>query len=396
LIERAHARGLRVILDYVPCHTSIEHPWFRTHPDRYVWTDKPNNWRSFFGTPAWTLDSTSGRYYLHSFYREQPDLNWHNPEVVRAMTDVLRFWLARGVDGFRIDAICRLLKDEQLRDDPPARAPLPFPTDAEYGKLDHVHSSNHPQTGALLAQLREAAGDTFLIGELGVLTSQYGPYLEYLDCVFGFETFFAAWQPAALRKSIEDALAIPPSRGKVAWVLSNHDYPRIATRVGRRYEHIALLLLLTLPGICFVYQGEELGLLDGHAAGEHDRFGRDGTRCPIPWNATANGGFTDGVPWLPVCDPSDRNVAQSETDPNSLLAFHRRVMALRHTVNGPLTFLDLGDDVLAYRRGRHVVMLNFGDTPHIVGAKMKLVVASDSTTSGSSIAPCSGAIFFTG
>ena len=168
LVARAHDRGLRVLLDLVPSHTSIEHPWFRERPDWYVWSDDgpANNWVASFGGPAWTRDERSGRWYLHSFYPEQPDLNWRNPEVRREFGRIVRFWTDRGIDGFRVDAIDRLMKDVGLRDDPPASAEFPFPAPAEYTALDHVHSVNDPEIGLALAALREAAGDRFLVGEV--------------------------------------------------------------------------------------------------------------------------------------------------------------------------------------------------------------------------------------
>ena len=149
LVEAVHERGLRLLMDLVPCHTSIEHRWFTEHPDWYIWADgrdggPPNNWVAAFGGSAWTRDERSGRWYLHSFYPEQPDLDWRNPEVVRAMQDVIRFWLARGVDGFRIDAIDRLVKDAELRDDPPASAPFALPLPDEYAQLEHLYSANSP------------------------------------------------------------------------------------------------------------------------------------------------------------------------------------------------------------------------------------------------------------
>ena len=177
LIEAAHARGLRVLLDLVPSHTSIEHPWFREHPTRYVWAEggPPNNWRASFGGPAWTRDDETGRWYLHSFYPEQPDLDWRNPEVRTAMREVVRFWLDRGADGFRVDAADRLVKDAELRDDPPASEPFPLPLPAEYGALEHIHSVDDPDIGIALGALREAAGDALLIGEVYLPTARLAP-----------------------------------------------------------------------------------------------------------------------------------------------------------------------------------------------------------------------------
>jgi len=270
LVSSAHRRGLAVLMDLVPCHTSIEHPWFRAHPDRYVWADgrgegPPNNWVATFGGPAWTRDERSGRWYLHSFYPEQPDLDWRNPEVVEAMQDFVRFWLERGVDGFRIDALDRLLKDPQLRDDPLARAPFGLPLEREYGRLEHVHSTNSPDIPKALVALREAAPEALLVGEVYLPAAASTAYLEHLDAVFAFELFHAPWEASALRTAIAACTALDGSNraGGAAWVLSNHDFPRLPDRIGRENLRAAAVLLLTLPGLAFVYQGEEIGQRDG-------------------------------------------------------------------------------------------------------------------------------------
>src|SRR6185503_11411625 len=172
------------LLDFVVCHTSIEHPWFRKHPDRYIWSPvdgPPNNWVAAFGGPAWSRDERSGRWYLHSFYPEQPDLDWRNPEVVDAMQGVVRFWLDRGVDGFRLDAVNLILKDAELRDDPPASGEFPFPRAGESATLDHVYSDNQPDAVEALRAIRAAAGDALLVGEVYLPTSEYGRWLEVLD-----------------------------------------------------------------------------------------------------------------------------------------------------------------------------------------------------------------------
>ena len=358
LVAAAHERGLRVLLDLVPSHTSIEHPWFREHPDRYIWSPvdgPPNNWRAAFGGSAWSRDEESGRWYLHTFYPEQPDLDWRNPEVVSAMQDVVRFWLHRGVDGFRLDAVNVIGKDADLRDDPPASGEFALPLMGESAELDHVYSGNRPETIDALRAIREAAGDAFLVGEVYLPTSECRRYLEVLDLVFAFEFLFSPWDAARLRAAIEPAAKL----GRFAWVMSNHDFDRLATRVGPENLRAAAVLLLTLPGTAFVYQGDELGQPNGPGADPpYDRAGRDGMRHPLAWNATPTGGFTTGTPWLPVLGPAERNVESQRDDASSLLSLYRRLLDLRRGLDGSFRFLDAEPGVLAYERGNHVVAVN--------------------------------------
>ena len=194
LLAAAHDRGLRVLLDLVASHTSIEHPWFREHPEWYVWAEgehPPNNWIAAFGGPSWTRLPGTDRWYLHSFYPEQPDLDWRNPEVRAAMGDVVRFWVDRGVDGFRVDAADRLLKDPELRDEPPATAPFGLPLPPEVAEWDYMHSGNAPDMALALAAIREAAGDALLVGEVYLPSDRLGPYLEHFDLAFAFELLHA-------------------------------------------------------------------------------------------------------------------------------------------------------------------------------------------------------------
>ena len=329
LVAAAHERGLRVLLDLVPSHTSIEHPWFREHPDRYIWSPvdgPPNNWAAAFGGPAWSQDPGGRGWYLHTFYPEQPDLNWRNPDLVRAMQDVVRFWLDRGVDGFRVDAVNVMVKDAELRDDPPASGEFPLPLTGEAAELDHVYSGNRPEVTDALAALREAAGDALLVGEVYLETAEYPRYLEHLDLVFAFELLHSPWETEQLRAAIEPALAL----GRVAWVLSNHDFPRLASRVGEQRLREAAELLLSLPGTAFIYQGDEIGLADGPGADPpFDRAGRDRHRHPMQWDATPNGGFTTGTPWLPPIDAERRNVEAQRGDPASLLEHYRSLISRR-------------------------------------------------------------------
>ncbi len=358
LVAGAHARGLRLLLDLVPCHTSIEHPWFGEHPDRYLWSPvdgPPNNWIAAFGGPAWSPDPHGRGWYLHSFSPQQPDLDWRNPAVAAAIGDAMRFWLARGVDGFRVDAVDRLLKDAQLRDDPPATAPPPLPEHPEAARLRPLRSRDQPDVGAPLAALRAAAGDALLVGEAYLPSARMAPYLEHLDRCFCFELMHADWRADALRAAIAGA---PP---RSAWVLSNHDHPRLPNRVGPANVRTAALLLLTLPGMAFVFQGDELGMADGPGrVPPDDRAGRDVHRHPMAWDGGPHGGFTAGEPWTAVVRPAGGSVAEQAADRGSTLALYRDLIALRRELGPGLEVEDRSDAVVVLRRGDHLVAVNVG------------------------------------
>ena len=366
LVADAHDRGIRVVLDLVVSHTSIEHPWFRERPDFYVWADgpePPNNWLASFGGPAWSPDPVSGRLYLHSFYPEQPDLDWRHPEVRAAMAGVVRHWVGRGVDGFRIDAVDRMVKDAGLRDDPPAEAPFPLPMPEELRKLDLIHSRDSPEIALALATLREAAGDVPLIGEVYLPVARILPYLEYLDAAFAFDLLHADWDAEHLAAAIERSSAA----GGVAWVTSNHDFPRVATRWGEKNTRAAAVLLLTLGDTAFLYQGEELGMVDGGPADPpRDRFGRDGCRRPMQWDGSHAGGFTAGDPWLAPVDPESRNADSEAADEGSVLNLFRRLIELRREIDGDPVRVSSPANTLVFDRGRHRVAINLGDGPATV------------------------------
>ena len=288
LVAAAHERGLKVLMDIVPCHTSIEHPWFTEHPDWYIWADgrdggPPNNWVSAFGGPAWTYHEGRGQWYLRSFYPEQPDLDWRHPDVPDAIGDALRFWVERGADGFRIDAIDRLMKDPELRDDPPRTEPFGLPLAPHEEHLALTNSRNGPGTGEALAKIRDAVGDAFLVGEVYMPSAKVGPYLDHFDRFFAFELLFAGWERAKIDAAIDAALGTVRREGTgPAWVMSNHDFGWLASRVGPEHAEEALALLLSLPGTVFLYQGDEFGMQNGPNTGG-DRFGRDAFRTPIDW-----------------------------------------------------------------------------------------------------------------
>jgi len=358
LVSAAGEHGLRVLLDMVLCHTSIEHPWFRDRPDWYIWADRPNNWMAAFGGSAWT--EREGRYYLHSFYPEQPDLDWRNPKVVAALQDVLRFWLERGVAGYRLDAINRLMKDPDLRNDPPAAEPYGLPLGPEQEKLALIHSGNAPDTSEALGKIRSACGDAFLIGEVYLPSAKWQPYLDHLDVAFAFELLFSPWEAAPLRRAIEVTTRGPGA----AWVMSNHDFGRLATRFGAENARAVALMLLTLPGVAFLYQGDEIGQREGPPGESHyDRVGRDRYRHPMQWTGEPTGGFTTGSPWLPLVDPAASNVEAQRDDPGSMLSLVRKLIALRRTLGPGLRLLDAAPGVLAYERGEHTIAVNTTGDP---------------------------------
>jgi alpha-glucosidase len=373
LVDAAHRRRLRVLLDYVPNHTSDQHPWFRERPEFYIWRDEPpNNWLSVFGGPAWTLDPERGKYYCHAYLREQPDLDWRNPELREAMLGVLRFWLDRGVDGFRVDALRQVLKDRELADNPPNpdyRAGLP-----EYDRLLPVRSADHGDLEPVRA-IAEAIADRdgVMIGELYLpierLARYYGAGVHLPTNMHLIST---PWEPAALAGLVERYEAALPEGAWPNWVLGNHDRSRVASRVGPAQARVAAMLLLTLRGTPTLYYGDELGMTDVEIPPERVRdpwkeAGRDPARTPMQWSAAPGAGFTEGEPWLPLGDLALNADAQRE-DPRSMLALHRELLRLRRAFAGEDYETIAADDAtLAYRRGDEwAVALNLSDAPALM------------------------------
>lgn len=396
LLAAVHARGLKLILDFVPNHSSDQHPWFiesrssRESPQRdwYIWRDAksdgspPNNWISDFGGSAWEWDDTTGQYYLHAFLKEQPDLNWRNAELRAAMLDVLRFWMDRGVDGFRIDVLWHIVKAEHFGDNP--LNPDWTPDRTERDKVLQLHSTDQPEAHAISAEFRELAehyGERVLIGEIFLPNDRharwYGlPDKPQVHLPFNFQLIENGWDAATLRRVIADYEASLPDFGWPNWVIGSHDAPRIAARIGEAQARVAAMLLLTLRGTPTLYQGDELGI--GHVPIPADRIrdpqhlrqphldiGRDRSRTPMPWDDSPHAGFSSVEPWLPLNpDWSARNVAAQDGDPASMLTFYRNLLALRRSeaalAIGAIELLDAPDGVLAYTRehdGRTLRML---------------------------------------
>jgi alpha-glucosidase len=406
LLREAHARELKVILDFVPNHSSDQHAWFqesrssRDNPKRdwYIWRDPgpdggpPNNWLSCFGGSGWELDEATGQYYYHAFLPEQPDLNWRNPEVVEAMLGVLRFWLDRGVDGFRVDVIWHMIKDEHFRDNP-ANPEWREGMDP-FQSLVPVQTTDRPEVHEVIARMRrlfDEYDERVLIGEIYLpverLVQYYGAELTGAHLPFNFQLVQAKWDARHIAEMIAGYEAALPEGGWPNWVLGNHDQHRIASRVGPAQARVAAMLLLTLRGTPTLYYGDEIGMTDVPIPPERvqDPFeknvpgmglGRDPERTPMQWSAAPNAGFTAGAPWLPVAaDFREVNVDAQRDAADSMLSLYRRLVALRRAEPalevGGFEPAEAEGDVLAYVRrapdGRaFFVALNLGPHPHTV------------------------------
>jgi len=409
LVAEAHRRGIRVLADYVPNHTSDQHPWFaesrssreNLRRDWYIWRDPrpdgspPNNWTSEAGGSVWELDPATGQYFLHSHLKEQPDLNWRNPEVVAAMHDVLRFWLDRGVDGFRVDVAHMLMKDPELRDNPVRETAQSNAYDvqhADFGAQLHVHDRLHPDTHPVLRGIRAVVDeypDRVIVGEIEAMGwADWATFFgagDEIQLPFAFRLIETPWRAADLARELADLDAALPEGAWPILALGNHDRPRLATRVGREQARVAAMLLLTLRGTPIIFYGDELGLRDQPVPRERQRdaFGRtpggvsrDPIRTPMPWDDGPNAGFSTAPEadlWLPVSvEAATVNVAAQLADPGSLLALYRALIALRRTSPALLEGSYDGlpgapEGCLAYERragsDHKMVALNLTDRP---------------------------------
>ena len=413
LIAEAGTRGMRVLLDLVPNHTSDQHPWFldsrssraAARRDWYVWADPkedgspPNNWVSSFGGPAWTPDPETGQSYLHNHLAEQPDLNWWNEEVRAAFDEIIRFWCDRGMAGFRIDVCNVIIKDAELRDNPVATED--DDVEAQLFGQRSVYNTNRPEVHEVIRRWRSLVDDyrepRILLGETPVPVSElshyYGNGGDELHLAFNFPFISASFECGVLREIVEQTEASLPPGAWPAWTGSNHDMFRFPTRWAGddvRKVRLALLMLLSLRGTPVLYQGDEIGL--GNTNVEHGDMrdplgvrywpyydGRDAGRTPMPWRGVPGGGFTEPSvrPWLPLGDVAACNVERQRSDPGSVLTLTRTVIAVRREEpdlrTGSYRSLAAPDGVWAWRRGdRHFVVLNMTDTravvPHLDGA----------------------------
>jgi oligo-1,6-glucosidase/alpha-glucosidase len=407
LLAGAHARKLKILLDFVPNHSSDQHPWFvesrsaRDNPKRdwYIWRDAksdahgvpgtPNNWISDFGGSSWTWDETTGQYYLRAFLPQQPDLNWRNPELKAAMLDVLRFWFDRGVDGFRVDVLWHIVKAEGLPDNP--ENPNWRPGINERDRVQQLHSTDQPEAHEISSEMRAIAddyGDRVLIGEIVLpnkgLARWYGtPDKPQVHLPFNFALIENEWRAETLGQLIAEYEASIPEWGWPNWVIGSHDAPRIAGRLGEAQARVAMMLLLTLRGTPTLYQGDELGIGLVEIPPERVKdpreirqpgigLGRDPSRTPMAWDSSPNAGFSSGEPWLPLHpDWPNRNVADQSDESDSMLSLTRALLTLRRTERalsvGNYLPVANSDSLLAYTRraggSRVLVALNLGEQP---------------------------------
>jgi alpha-glucosidase len=408
LLAAARASGLKVLLDLVPNHTSDQHPWFResrasrasAKRDWYIWRDPapgggpPNNWMSDFGGSAWTFDAATGQDWYHAFLAAQPDLNWRNPAVRAAIHDVMRFWLARGVDGFRVDVIWHLIKDGEFRDNPSN-------PDFCAGQPPHhafvpLYTADQPEVHDVIAEMRRVVDefdDRVLIGEIYLpierLVTYYGRDLTGTHLPFNFTLLQTAWHARTIARLIDEYEAALPPGGWPNWVLGNHDRPRIASRVGAEQARVAATLLLTLRGTPTIYYGDEIGMRQVEIPPERVRdpfeknvpglgLGRDGARTPMQWDAGAFAGFSTTQPWLPLApEYPGENVANLAGDRTSIYTLYRRLLQLRRRtpalVAGAYRPVVASGDLLLFVRehegARILVALNLGDEPTVVSAQ---------------------------
>jgi alpha-glucosidase len=403
LLKEVHKRNMKVILDLVPNHTSDQHPWFlesrssRDNPKRdwYIWKDSnpdgslPNNWLSVFGGSAWEWDEETEQYYYHAFLKQQPDLNWRNAEVQEAMFNVMRFWLDRGVDGFRVDVMWHMIKDSQFRNNPVN--PNYQEHMATYEKLLPVFSTDQPEVHEIVQKMRSVLDDyneRMMIGEIYLpihkLMTYYGPENNGANLPFNFLLLSLPWNATQIAAAIDEYEAALPKHGWPNWVLGNHDQPRITSRVGLQQARVACMLLLTLRGTPTIYYGDEIGMSDVPIPFDevHDPQGlnmpdknlsRDPARTPMQWNNQMYAGFSTAKPWLRVGRAYEQvNVAHEKNDRYSMLALYRQLIELRQKerslVEGSYSTIHADHQMLAYLRKAEnepgfLIMLNLTHRP---------------------------------
>jgi alpha-glucosidase len=436
LLAGAHERGLKLILDFVPNHTSDQHPWFlesrssrdNLKRDWYLWRDAaadggvPNNWMSHFGGPGWTWDETTQQYYYYSFLKQQPDLNWHNPAVREAMYGAMKFWLDKGVDGFRMDVLWLLIKDDQFRSNPVNPA---YSGGSSFGEVLPKYTADQPETHEILREMRalmDSYGERVLIGEIYLpvneLVRYYGagsgdsdgdmPHLQGAQMPFNFHLILTAWQADLIAALITEYEAALPAGAWPNWVLGNHDQKRLVSRIGPAQARVAAILLLTLRGTPTMYYGDELGMPDARIGADEVQdpaeknqpgigAGRDPERSPMIWENKENAGFTAAgtKTWLPlVWDWPNFTVETEGYDSRSVLALYRRLLICRRLIvelhAGSVGGVQAESGVLSYTRSsgddRVFVYLNFTDEVRWVETQPgRLIVGSHMDNQGSHV-----------
>lgn len=412
LLVEVHNREMKLILDLVPNHTSDQHPWFleskssRDNPKRnwYIWKDAhgdgsvPNNWRSVFGGSAWEWDEHTQQYYYHGFLKEQPDLNWRNPEVQEAMLNVMRFWLDKGVDGFRVDVMWHMIKDEQWRDNPENADYKPHMS--TYDELLPVYSTDQPEVHDIIRRMREVLDsyeERMMIGEIYLpihkLMTYYGADNNGAHLPFNFQLLSLPWDSRQIATAIDEYEGMLPDEGWPNWILSNHDNPRITSRVGLEQAKVAAVMLLTLRGTPTIYYGDEIGMKDVPIPFEEvqdpqginmpdKNLSRDPARTPMQWDSSPNAGFTAGKPWLRMDKLYGRiNVESQKNEDHSMLSLYRRLIGLRQKEKS----LMLGDyepvysdsQIIVYQRAaegssKFMIILNLSHRPCYFKSKSPL------------------------
>jgi len=426
LIKEVHERGLKLILDLVPNHTSEEHLWFKesrssrtsSKRDWYLWKDPshdggpPNNWLSVFGGSAWQWDENTSQYYYHAYLKEQPDLNWRNIEVQKAMFEVMHFWLDKGVDGFRVDVMWHMIKDEKWRNNP--ANPDHKEGMSPYNSLIPSYSVDQPEVHEVVAKMRSVVNkydDRVIIGEIYLpihqLVTYYGMAQQGAHLPFNFHLITLPWDAREIALAIDQYEGALPDQSWPNWVLGNHDKPRIASRAGLEQIKVAAILLLTLRGTPTLYYGDEIGMQNVNITTKEAQdpweknvpgigLGRDPVRTPMQWDNTENGGFSTGKPWLPLPENYKTvNVKKQQEDPSSTLSLYQRLISIRRKEKalhvGSYVPIPQEGDLLAYIRKAEgaslLIILNFGSKPasfrsEQVKLKGKILVASDLSKEG--------------
>ncbi|MGJ3239131.1 MAG: alpha-amylase family glycosyl hydrolase [Anaerolineae bacterium] len=406
LVEEAHKRNIKIIIDFVPNHTSDQHEWFqqsrqnKDNPKRdwYIWKDarsdgsRPNNWGSMFGGPAWTWDEATQQYYFHQFAPEQPDLNWRNPEVRHAMHDVLRFWMERGVDGFRMDVVYVIWKHPNMPDQPLIEGTHGRNTEDIFGQQEQIYALNYEGIHDIHAEIRAVLDeqDAVGIGELWLDLQTRMSYYRNFHMPFNFDFIGEQeryqWDAEFFKTRVDAMESALPDGAWPNYVLGNHDIPRLASRYGSEERaRMAGMLLLTLRGTPTLYAGDEIGMVNGDIADDQiqDPQGkilgkahtRDVTRTPMQWDASAYAGFSTHETWLPInADYLTRNVDAQDNNPASILNLYRRLIWYRKAhpslAIGDYQPLEMGADIFAFIRQhedeRHLVIFNFSDSAQTI------------------------------